>query len=101
MVEDLHQPLHAAALYSELFPSGDLGGNLFKVSYLDSKIRNLHQLWDSCLDQYGSIGAPVNEAEYAYLTQVVSSLCLIFRGPKSAKESRSLMRIFGLVKAMK
>lgn len=27
MVGDIHQPLHAATLYSNEFPRGDLGGN--------------------------------------------------------------------------
>jgi hypothetical protein len=42
-VGDLHQPLHATALFSRgLFPSGDRGGNSvkFRQSF------NLHSLWD-------------------------------------------------------
>ncbi len=31
IVGDIHQPLHSAALFSDRFPTGDEGGNLFKI----------------------------------------------------------------------
>jgi hypothetical protein len=47
---DIHQPLHAADMFSPQFPTGDLGGNLFIVlrdpPYADSRA-NLHFVWDS------------------------------------------------------
>lgn len=49
-VGDLHQPLHASTMFSSKFPSGDRGGNSFKV-YFDSQISNLHSLWDSVLGE--------------------------------------------------
>lgn len=49
-VGDLHQPLHATTMFSSKFPSGDRGGNSFKV-YFDSQISNLHALWDSVLGE--------------------------------------------------
>jgi hypothetical protein len=42
-VGDLHQPLHATALFSrKLFPDGDRGGNSVKTV----QSFNLHSLWD-------------------------------------------------------
>jgi len=43
---DIHQPLHAVALFNEKFPKGDQGGNLFIIKY-DENIGNLHKLFDS------------------------------------------------------
>jgi hypothetical protein len=54
-IGDLHQPLHTTDLVNETFPTGDEGGNLFKVRFqnqsrakLGSKwnITNLHSFWD-------------------------------------------------------
>jgi hypothetical protein len=43
-IGDSHQPLHCAELYSRVFPSGDRGGNLYRIQ---SPIAdNLHQFWD-------------------------------------------------------
>ena len=49
IIGDIHQPLHAAALFDDkLFPNGDEGGNLFKIKYLpNEEIGNLHKLFDS------------------------------------------------------
>lgn len=70
MIGDIHQPLHAAELYSDEFPSGDLGGNrcgalkLHRVWHRFPSIvlpfrpayrytiagvtqKNLHSYWDS------------------------------------------------------
>jgi hypothetical protein len=50
LVGDIHQPLHAAQLYSDQFPppEGDRGGNYFFVP--NSKhIPELHAYWDSLL----------------------------------------------------
>lgn len=43
-VGDIHQPLHAATLYSEQFPESDLGGNLYRIQ--SPLARNLHAFWD-------------------------------------------------------
>lgn len=60
VVGDIHQPLHGAAYYSDKFPKGDRGGNSWKVTY-NKEIDNLHKLWDSCVDQYGSIWTPISD----------------------------------------
>jgi len=55
---DVHQPLHTSALFSTLFPDGDMGGNSFfvQVGPRGSK-KNLHSLWDSLV-----ITAPDNQS---------------------------------------
>jgi hypothetical protein len=45
LVGDLHQPLHAVALFSKDFPNGDRGGNDFMVSD-NGRITALHSYWD-------------------------------------------------------
>ena len=53
-VGDIHQPLHSSTYYAARFPHGDRGGNSFKIYYksptISSTIRNLHALWDACVD---------------------------------------------------
>jgi hypothetical protein len=50
LVGDIHQPLHAASLFSKQFPNGDQGGNAETIlrdpPYPDSSTK-LHLLWDS------------------------------------------------------
>jgi hypothetical protein len=46
---DLHQPLHATALFSKDFPKGDQGGNLFWVATGLGSTVKLHALWDQSL----------------------------------------------------
>ena len=46
LVGDIHQPLHSAARFSALHPSGDRGGNSFLIN---SNERNLHSFWDRSL----------------------------------------------------
>lgn len=48
MTEDIHQPLHAASLFSDELPRGDQGGNLVIVKAAGN-VTNLHALWDGQL----------------------------------------------------
>lgn len=48
LVGDIHQPLHAVALFSKQFPQGDRGGNSFAVKRGESPM-NLHSFWDNAL----------------------------------------------------
>ena len=50
LVADVHQPLHAATLFSRQFPKGDRGGNSFfiRVEPGTSPI-SLHQFWDDLI----------------------------------------------------
>ena len=45
---DVHQPLHAANMYSKEFPEGDKGGNSIKLKYRYGA-NNLHSVWDKVL----------------------------------------------------
>lgn len=48
LVGDIHQPLHAVALYNKTYPKGDAGGNFIKVTLLNGTTGyNLHKFWDS------------------------------------------------------
>ncbi|KPA83167.1 putative P1/s1 nuclease3'-nucleotidase/nuclease [Leptomonas pyrrhocoris] len=48
-IGDLHQPLHAAAMYSHKFPHGDRGGNAIEVKVKGAAVK-LHALWDDICD---------------------------------------------------
>lgn len=54
LVGDIHQPLHAAALFSEQFPQGDHGGNTFGITE-DNEPHELHAYWDQLLGASKSI----------------------------------------------
>lgn len=45
VVGDIHQPLHAISCYSQRFPHGDKGGNLFYLAK-NPIGHNLHAYWD-------------------------------------------------------
>jgi hypothetical protein len=47
---DVHQPLHATALFSKQFPEGDRGGNLAYIVLHDGGRKvELHPMWDGLL----------------------------------------------------
>jgi hypothetical protein len=48
LVGDVHQPLHAAALYSEEYKLGDMGGNALAIRNRGTPTR-LHAYWDDLL----------------------------------------------------
>ena len=78
-IGDVHQPLHSTTYYSEKFPKGDRGGNSFKIYYksptLSSTIRNLHALWDACVDQFGDkYHAPLSADQYVELGHISQEL---------------------------
>lgn len=46
---DLHQPLHAAEMFTTRFPHGDAGGTHVRVVVPGvPQVRDLHQVWDTC-----------------------------------------------------
>jgi hypothetical protein len=66
---DLHQPLHATTLWSNVFPNGDQGGNLFPIEF-NSDIKELHALWDSCIGVYeNDMQLPMNESAWQTVEQ--------------------------------
>lgn len=69
-VGDIHQPLHAVSRYAKDFPTGDRGGNSFKITSKDG-ISNLHALWDSAVYLYKDDLALVI---HIYLSNILYSL---------------------------
>jgi hypothetical protein len=53
LVGDIHQPLHTVGVFSNDYPTGDRGGNLFMVKY-HGNVTNLHSFWDNLLGGYMS-----------------------------------------------
>jgi hypothetical protein len=45
LVGDIHQPLHAAALFSKDSLTGDAGGNGFIIRW-ENRVTDLHSIWD-------------------------------------------------------
>ena len=72
IVGDLHQPLHAASLLSREYkfhpPGGDLGGNLYKITYTSKKqdmaYKQLHLLYDCIADEICNYMPEVVTKEY-------------------------------------
>lgn len=68
-VGDIHQPLHAAVLYSQQFPPpvGDMGGNLYMISGVG--VKDLHGYWDSGAGQWSQDPVrPLNSTGQAWLS---------------------------------
>jgi hypothetical protein len=55
LIGDIHQPLHCASLWNEIFPEGDRGGNLPLVRVDGGMPERLHFVWDALL---GETAAP-------------------------------------------
>ena len=50
LVGDVHMPLHACSLHTEVYPDGDRGGNSFFVKVgPDGRGLNLHYFWDGLI----------------------------------------------------
>jgi S1/P1 Nuclease len=56
LLGDIHQPLHAATLFTRNTPKGDLGGNLSFVKW-QSRPQNLHFIWDG-MAGWGELQSP-------------------------------------------
>jgi hypothetical protein len=57
LIGDVHQPLHAASLFTSTFPTGDKGGNDLAIR-ADGGVVKLHSYWDEQLgtsDAYSAI----------------------------------------------
>jgi hypothetical protein len=58
LVGDIHQPLHAASMFSSMYPNGDKGGNDQAIRPGGGPPMNLHAYWDAALgtsDSYNEI----------------------------------------------
>ena len=94
IIGDIHQPLHSSAYYSKQFPTGDQGGNLFKIRYKD--YNELHALWDAACDKYGDASnqdLPLNDQGIAYLENEASTL--MNAHPRSEFEEELKLFYFG------
>lgn len=82
-VGDAHQPLHSCSYYDKtLFPTGDLGGNKFKVEY-DGRVINLHAFWDSGGWLYSTdYSRPLNATGSGFLLSEGQRLMALF--PKAS-----------------
>ncbi|HEX6039095.1 S1/P1 nuclease [Longimicrobium sp.] len=57
---DVHQPLHAAQLFTTRYPNGDQGGNLFYIRLPDGSRPKLHSYWDGIVirsDRFADVRA--------------------------------------------
>ena len=62
LVGDIHQPMHAVASVSTMYPEGDRGGNLFFIRpNEDSEGVNLHAFWDGLLGRTDDVRNARNE----------------------------------------
>jgi hypothetical protein len=61
LVGDIHQPLHAVDRYSATFPTGDVGGNLVKVTGGPEKV--LHAYWDALPGESADPGVAIPLAD--------------------------------------
>lgn len=74
-IGDMHQPLHDAELYSPDYPTGDLGGNKFKVTTdFRSDIKNLHSFWDSGAGEYTDFDRPLSQESQDTLKSMADKL---------------------------
>jgi len=74
-------------LFSEEFPKGDLGGNLFQIQYLKKKsYKELHEFWDAIVDQMGSIQLPLTETSLNKLQGFASDVTTEFPRSKMTSE---------------
>ncbi len=97
LIGDIHQPLHAVALYSDKYPSGDRGGNSIQVR-ISSSPTNAHALWDGLLGRgvtAGAIGRDVEQIQ-AVIKEKAAQIqpdLVAHKTPESwAKESAALAR---------
>ncbi|HEY0544631.1 MAG TPA: S1/P1 nuclease [Pyrinomonadaceae bacterium] len=75
LVGDIHQPLHTSARVTELEPTGDQGGNLFKLTSQGTRKedeRSLHGLWDNILND--SIKRKQNETDTHYANRIAARI---------------------------
>lgn len=90
-VGDIHQPLHAASLFSSQFPDGDRGGNSYPIAGF-TWTTELHALWDGGLGQwYGDLPRPLNTTGTQWLSSFSAKLIAQFPasslGPEIANKN--------------
>jgi hypothetical protein len=78
LVGDVHQPLHAASLFSTQFPDGDRGGNSYPIT-LPAGMQNftseLHAFWDGGAGAWtGDLSRPLNATGVAWVSELSQSI---------------------------
>lgn len=91
-IGDIHQPLHTANLFSEQFPTGDMGGNLFMINYGPKKYGNLHAYWDDTAHSYGEIQAPLAQKDFDKLNTIAVGVTTKY--PRSALQQELSLKSF-------
>ena len=61
LIGDMHQPLHCCSLFTDAYPEGDRGGNMFFIKPATRGI-SLHSFWDGLL---GTSGKAQSHLDYA------------------------------------
>lgn len=89
-VADCHQPLHTVARDTDEFPSGDRGGNDFKVGPVGLKPtpRNLHFLWDLGGGLLGRVEKPLNPTSMNAIDKYASDFLKSY--PASASQIKNI-----------
>lgn len=71
---DLHQPLHAASLFSSQFPNGDRGGNSYPIAGV-SWTNELHAFMDGGAGQWtGDLSRPLNATGAAWVSDFADKI---------------------------
>jgi len=89
-VGDIHQPLHTSSLFSDRFPKGDRGGNLFWVKAKGTV--KLHSYWDGMLGRSTKVINVLNEAKLIKKTHEKNNLSTELDPVSWSKESFKLAR---------
>lgn len=84
LVADIHQPLHSTSLVDKDHPTGDAGGNGFKIVH--PGVQDLHTFWDKCLKIYKDIRAPIGDNDWSELQRIAKDLTTKY--PRSALYQR-------------
>lgn len=90
LIGDLHQPLHATSFFSQKYPDGDKGGNLFLVRAAGGEIVNLHYVWD------GILGPQSNPRAVRLITENILANSTCRRGALAAQLSHDTFKAWAL-----
>lgn len=89
-IGDLHQPLHAATLYSHRFPHGDRGGNAITVKVKGHQVK-LHALWDDICEVPGpNYKRPLSDTDAFALAATADRLVDSYKFSASLRRVREL-----------
>jgi len=98
LVGDIHQPLHTSSLFSNQFPKGDRGGNLFWIKPKGAV--KLHSYWDGLLGRSTKVQNVLNEASlikanHPYTSELTTGLEPVSWSKESFKLARETVYLNG------